>query len=47
MKSPEKKKTLTLMVNYILIKVRRQFNKEGTVFSISGPGTIGRPHAET
>ena len=42
-----KKKTLTLMVNYILIKVQRQFNKEGTVLSISGPGTTGRPHAET
>ena len=25
----------------------RQFNKEGTVFSISGVGTIGCPQAET
>ena len=42
-----RKKPLHSWVNYVLIRVLRQFNKEGTVFSISGVGITGCPHAET
>ena len=40
-------KPLHSWVNYVLIRVPRQFNKEGTVFSVSGVGTTGCPQAET